>query len=324
MPGKSEPPLLGATAGIMAYFFYHKIMSSAMPDPLTFAFRQDGKRHFATPVGGSEFYLGRETKFGGRVGLGRAVAEYWGARFRAADHPAIGHWAELLELTGHCESGNTFNCINTYDRAGFTFGFCQLGAHTPDDNLILLLRRAAALPEAPTYLPGMFLQSGKLRWRDPDGSILDLEATGQSGGELQNLALMRHLNPDGEAVGEAERRYVARLSCWSERSAEFRRAQVEVAQAILAKKMRVYESRYGLDGRSDAICAIVADIHHQGRAKVSAVRRALAVDDPKEALIVIDPSETGRIANLRAKLAEMEAAGRLGLKRYRAASNEFG
>jgi hypothetical protein len=300
-------------------------MGSAMADPLSFAFRQDGKRHFATPRGGSEIYLGRETKFGGRVGLGRAVAEYWGARFRAADHPAIGHWAELLELTGHCESGNRFNCVNTYDRAAFTFGFCQLAAHTPEDNLILLLRRAAVLPEAPIYLPGMFLQGGRLRWREPEGAgpILDLETTGPAGGELQNLALMRHLNPDAEAVGEAERTYVARLSCWSERSAEFRQVQVEVAQAILAKKMRVYESRYGLDGRSDTVCAIVADIHHQGRAKVSAVRKALASDDPREALIQVNPSETGRIANLRAKLAEMEAAGRLGQRRYRAASNEF-
>jgi hypothetical protein len=110
---------------------------------------------------------------------------------------------------------------------------------------------------------------------------------------------------------------------WSEQSPAFRRLQVDVARAIVAKKMRVYESRYGLDGKSDVICAIVADIHHQGRAKVSAVRRALADDDPKEALILVNPNEAGRIANLRAKLAEMEAAGRLGQLRYVAASNSF-
>lgn len=294
-----------------------------MPDALALAFRQDGKRHFATLHGGPEIYLGRETKFDGRVGLGRTVAEHWGARFAAADFSAIGHWGELLELIGHCESGNRFNCINTYDRAGFSFGFCQLAAHTPEDNLVLLLRRAATLAEAPIYLPGIFLQNGRLRWRQPNGPIHDLEETGAAGGELQNLALMRHLNPDAEAVGEVERAHVARLCSWSERSAEFRRVQVDVAQAILAKKMRVYESRYELDGRSDTICAIVADIHHQGRARVSAVRKALAADDPREALIAVNPAEAGRIANLRAKLAEMEAAGRLGQKRYRAASNEF-
>lgn len=294
-----------------------------MPDPVDFAFRQDGDRCFAKPAGGLEFYLGRETKQGIRVGLGRSVAEYWGLRFRAADYPAIGHWGVLLELTGECESGNRFNCINSYDRAAFTFGFYQLAAHTPDDNLILLLRRAAALPEAQSYLPGFFLQGGGLRWRDASGQITDLEATGMAGGERQNIALMRHLNPDPDAVGEAERRYAARLTCWSERSAAFRQAQVDVALAILAKKMRVYDARYGLDGKSDTVCAIVADIHHQGRAKVSAVRKALAAADPKEALILVNPKELGRIANLRAKLAEMEAAGRLGQLRYVAASNAF-
>lgn len=294
-----------------------------MPDPIGFSYRLDGKRHFATPASGGEFYLGRETKFGGRVGLGRSVSEHWGQRFRAADYPAIGHWGELLELTGHCESANSFNCINTYDRAAFTFGFYQLAAHTPDDNLILLLRRAASLPEAAVFLPGIFLQNGSLRWRDANGMGVDLEATAQVGGERQNVALMRHLNPDPDAVGEAERAYVARLMHWSEQSPAFRRLQVDVARAIVAKKMRVYESRYGLDGKSDVICAIVADIHHQGRAKVSAVRRALADDDPKEALILVNPNEAGRIANLRAKLAEMEAAGRLGQLRYVAASNSF-
>ncbi len=294
-----------------------------MPDPIAFDFRVAGKRHFATPVGGSEFYLGRETKYGTRIGLGRGVAEYWGLRFRAADYPTIGHWGDLLELTGHCESANSFNCINSYDRAAFTFGFYQLAAHTPDDNLLLLLRRAAALPEAAAYLPGFFLQGGSLRWRDASGQITDLEATGMIDGERQNIALMHHLNPDPDAVGEAERSYAARLTHWSEQSAAFRQTQVDVAFAILAKKMRVYDARYGLDGKSDTVCAVIADIHHQGRAKVSAVRKALAAADPGEALILVDPNETGRIANLRAKLAEMEAAGRLGQRRYVAASNAF-
>jgi len=295
-----------------------------MADPIRFIFRQDGKRHFATPSqGGAEIYLGRETRFGSRTGLGCGASETWGLRFRAADYPAVGHWGNLMELTGHCESANAFTCVNTYDRAGFTFGFCQLGAHTPNDNLLLLLRRAASLPEAGLYLPGMTLEGGSLRWRGPAGENLDLEESAPVGGELQNLALIRHLNPDADAIGEAEKTYAARLVCWSEASAEFRQVQVEVAQAIFAKKMRVYESRYGLDGHSDRICALVADIHHQGRARVSAVRKALADADPVEALIGINPQEIGRIANLRTKLAALEAEGRLGRLRYVAAENGF-
>ena len=244
-----------------------------MPDPVAFDFRLAGKRHFATPVGGSEFYLGRETKYGTRIGLGRGVAEYWGLRFRAADYPTIGHWGELLELTGHCESANSFNCINSYDRAGFTFGFYQLAAHTPDDNLILLLRRAAALPEAAVYLPGLLPPGRQLALARCERS--DHRSRGDRHGRRRTAEHRAHaaLNPDPDAVGKAERSYAARLTHWSEQGAAFRQAQVDVAFAILAKKMRVYDARYGLDGKSDTVCAVIADIHHQGRAKVSAVRK---------------------------------------------------
>lgn len=91
-----------------------------------------------------DFLVGKEINqpAKGFHGIFVPTAEYWGPQYQAADYEAeLDQWAVLLEATGACESENRFNLVNTYDRAKFTFGFYQLAAHTPRDNLILLFRR---------------------------------------------------------------------------------------------------------------------------------------------------------------------------------------
>jgi hypothetical protein len=89
--------------------------------------KQNSGRWYAKPKGGSatdEFLVGKEfqNESAGYFGLYIPVGEYYGARFSGDDYQdKIDHWAYLLEVTGHCESQNFFNVINTYDRAKFTF-----------------------------------------------------------------------------------------------------------------------------------------------------------------------------------------------------------
>ena len=49
-----------------------------------------------------------------------------------AQYSCTGDWAFYLQPTISAESNGFFTCLNTYDRARFTFGHVQLGAHTPD------------------------------------------------------------------------------------------------------------------------------------------------------------------------------------------------
>lgn len=86
---------------------------------------------------------------------------------------------------------------------------------------------------------------------------------------------------------------------------------------------RRYARWYDLDGLSDTICALIADIHHQGRASKDKVKDALRSNDPVEKLITVNPRYTGRIADLRKKLAEMIDSGQLGQKTFNAGLNEF-
>ncbi len=293
----------------------------------------DGKDWFATATSGgdtAQFFVGREfiktsLKY---HGLFLPVSRYYGPEFRAEDYQErLDHWGQLLEVTGFCETKNRMNLINTYDRAKFTFGFYQMAAHTPNDNLILLFRRLVDLPNAAEYFPELTLKDGRLHRIGSDGGMTDLEQvfeTGPNGADQLQL-FMNYLNPFRFSFDDQEVLQCARVMHWTANDLKFRNLQVDVASEILQKKMsKVYHKRYDLNGRSDIICCIIADIHHQGRASVKVVREALKKSDQRDALLKINNAKwKTRNETLRAKLEEFEAAGRMGHKVYDAANNEF-
>jgi hypothetical protein len=302
--------------------------AESVPRGLAFDLRKTGKQWFAKAnrPGESEFYVGREVTQGDYIGLMMKTSEYYGPSYSAADHDGrLDHWANLLELSGHCESKNRFNLINTYDNAKFTFGFYQLAAHTPNDNLILLFRRMLALPAAADYFPELKIVNGHLTRVDEDGGQTDLEIVTPTGpnGRRQPQNFMDFLNAKRLEHDRQEVLQSARMIHWSNRDPALNALQVDLASEILQRKMTTYAGWYGLDHKSDVLCALVADIHHQGRAKRVKVAAALGSANPERALIDINPSYAQRAADLREKLAELRAAGRIGTKTYRAATNEF-
>lgn len=297
------------------------------------------KFDFPDPAGGvwkarldgeeGTFLVGRETRDAkkGYYGIYQRTSEYHGPQFQAKDYlNEIGQWAILLEITGFCESQNYFNLVNTYDRAKFTFGFYQLAAHTPRDNLILLFRRLAGLPAFKSYFPELELRGGRLFRTDKDGSATDLEQEFKAAnGEMQLMLFMNYLNPARKEIEQQEVLQAARLIHWSNTDSDMRRAQVKVAAAILQRKFdKSYAPALKLDGESDLICAIVSDIRHQGRANNKAIAACLAAADKREALLTINDAKfSGRNKRLREQVAAAEKAGHLGKKRYVAATNEF-
>jgi hypothetical protein len=298
---------------------------------IAFKLRKNNNQWFATPLDSTnkEFYIGRETKQSNPkyFGVFRHTFEYTGYKYKPEEYiETLDHWSYLLYLTGYCESKNYFNVFNTYDRAKFTFGFYQLAAHTPDDNLILFFRRLTELEKFKDYFPELTMQNGKLTRVNQDGAVTNLETVMRTGrNNAKQLQLfMNYLNPIRKLIDEQEILQVARLMHWTEHDPEIRKLQVEVSNEILQHKMAIkYHKWYDLNGQSDLICALIADIHHQGRASKSRVKKALASDDPIEALITINPNYTGRISDLRDITKELLNNGKLGHKRYDAANNEF-
>jgi hypothetical protein len=238
----------------------------------------------------------------------------------------LDHWAVLLEVTGACESENRFILVNTYDRAKFTFGFYQLAAHTPRDNLILLFRRLAELSAFKAYFPELKMANGHLVRVDSTGTVTDLEQEFlAANGEMQIMLFMNYLNPVRADIDVQEVLHAARLIHWTVTDAKAQRAQVQVCAEILQGKFaRRYGPKLGIDGHSDTVCAIVADIFHQGRSDYATVRAILSASSPEDALLTLNEGTySSRNSRLRKAIAKAKAAGMLGRKRYSAASNEF-
>lgn len=298
---------------------------------IAFALSKTGTRWFARKVGdaaSAQFLVGKETKnrAAGYYGLFVPVSEYYGPEYKGRDYEArFGHYAYLLELSGHCESKNRFNLINTYDRAKFTFGFYQLAAHTPDDNLILLVRDSIEAGVTDPYFPELKMINGRVHRVARDGGQTNLEqvfATGPNG-DAQLQLFMNYLNPNRWALDEQEVLHAARFMHMANTAARSREIQAERAAEILERKMARYGARYELDGKSDVLCALVADIHHQGRASRARVKAALASGAPERNLIDINSNYASRAADLRHIIQRLRDEGHLGTKRYKAASNDF-
>lgn len=280
--------------------------------------------------GGERFLVGREVNQPTKNfhGLLVPVSKYWGPKFVASEYDGmLDHWVHLLEVTGQCESQNHMALVNTYDRAKFTFGFYQLAAHTPKDNLILLFKELAKLTAFKKYFPELAIRNGNLCRVDKDGSVTDLETPMNTGpdGEANLQLFMNYLNPNRKLIDEQEVLHSARLIHWTVNDPQARLAQVRVSSQILQGKMaRFHAPALKLDGRSDVTCAILCDMLHQGRAKYAELRPILQAAMPDEALLTFKNAEyVTRNNTLRAAIAASKAAGKLGTRRYSLAANGF-
>lgn len=294
---------------------------------IPFVLEKRGDTWFAQATLGANqdlFYVGKEVnnQNKGYFGLYLPVSKYYGEKYAAEDYvEQIDHWAHIIDATAFCESKSYMNLINTYDRAKFTFGFYQLAAHTPKDNLILLFRQLMNLSQAKNYFPELTIHDGALHRLSSDGGLVNLEEPL----DKQLQLFMNFLNPRRKLIDEQEVLNAARLMHWTASDPEFREAQVKVSADILQKKMsKRYHRWYGLDGASDTICTIIADIHHHGRASRKTVEAALKEANKEKALLEVNNEKyKDRNSRLKKKIKQMKDLNLLGKKTYDSAMNEF-
>ena len=287
---------------------------------IQFVFSQQSGRHYATPSVGTRFYVGAEVTYQGRHGLTNLrVAD--GPVYRPEDYVAeYGHWAWMLYPTAQCESLGSFHCLNTYDRAAFTFTFLQFAAHVPDGDFVRLLRALLALPEARDYFPFLELRQGRI-WYVRSRQATQLESSSSTAG------LMRYLNADQHEVDGQELISAARMVHWAQQSGAHRAMQVSTGIALFQEKLREHAVRFNLDGWPDYICHAICDIFHQGRARYKAVHDILGSTGNKEAIYqkLLNVGGTlyaGRIKTLKAVHKKLRDSGVFG-KKYNLASGDF-
>jgi hypothetical protein len=238
---------------------------------------------------------------------------------RHASQARVGLWAHFIWPTVVAESaGGHHLLINSYDRARFTFGFYQLAAHTPADNLILLFRELLTLSQAPDYFPDLVLHNGKVHRREGD-TLKSLEIVTnvlRPNGKYEDqiVGFMSYLNPDTVTAGDAEAINGAKLMHWLLNDPDAVAASVRVALTILRRKVKSQATTYKLTGKDPRLAIWVSDIRHQGRGTPDQIKAALAssntVDGKMAALREIGAtSHADRIATVKKHVATLHQEG---------------
>jgi hypothetical protein len=279
--------------------------------------RDASGKWWATVARSPEYFVGEEVRYSKRRGLANArdpLGPYYDRTAAAADH---GVWANLIYPTAKAESDASFVALNTYDSAAFTFGFLQFAAHTPEDNFVLLLRDLIGRPEAPFYFPDLSLRAGHIK--HSSGRLLESSTS--------TTTLMNYLNPSASAIDRlSEVSASARMIYWMRTEPQACDLQVELAVRKVRRYLRAKAE--DLHGHTIAVCALVFDIAHQGRAGTNGyprlVRPALSSQKPVEALLRIGASSyPERIRSLRESLVQLEHEAPWPLLRYSKTTNEF-
>ncbi len=201
----------------------------------------------------------------------------------------IGLWAHFMWPSVTAESGNGHHLVvNTYDRARFTFGFYQLAAHTPNQNLIKLFRELLALPSAATYFPDLFIRNGRVHRREGTAtySLEKITEIHRPNGktEKQLIAFMTYLNPDTYNATEREALNAAKLMHWLVNDTAAVNASETVAFTIMHDKLKLQARAFKLTGKDPRLALWISDIRHQGRGGPRKINAALAEPTLKKQL----------------------------------------
>lgn len=291
---------------------------------INFTFSQSGTSRFAQVIGGGDpkFLVGRETVFQQTQHGLYNLSIPNGLIYKPDDYKTeYGFWAYFIAPTAKAESNNSFVCLNTYDRARFTFSFMQYAAHVPNGDFVKFFKELLALPKARDYFPKLVVQNKRIFYRESSGALTQLEDDATTEG------LMKYLNPSLDQIENQEVICAARMVHWATRDHAHRRIQVKVAVEHFKENMKQYAQSYNLDGCPDKVCQVICDIRHQGRATSQQIINALNTGGNYDAaynrlLQLGQPLYASRISTVRAVIKNLTGAGIFG-KKYKKSTNNF-
>ncbi len=163
-----------------------------------------GATYSGTVDDSQPFVLGKGVPYQGRRGLMSVTRDLL---YDPDEFPKLGAWAHLLDCTAYCESKRSHTCINTYDRAAFTFGCLQFAAHVANGDFVQWFRALLGRSDAADVFPDLRLSNGRICHVNND--VLDpLESDASTSG------LMSYLNSDEAKVDAAETLAATRFIYW--------------------------------------------------------------------------------------------------------------
>ena len=227
--------------------------------------------HYAMLNGASQpkFVIGYRTMYDGNIGLYNTQVSQ-GLVYDPVQYVNdFGFWAYFIHPTAQAESKGSYLCLNTYDRAKFTFSFMQYAAHVPNGDFVKFFRKLLTLPNALDYFPKLILKDSRIFYSNANGTLSQLES------DASTQALMDYLNPTLKEVENQELICSARMIHWASNDAAHRKTQVELAIQHFKNNMVEYNKRFNLHGVPAKVCQVICDIRHQGRATNDRIANAL-------------------------------------------------
>jgi hypothetical protein len=268
-----------------------------------------------------EFLIGNRTKYQDNFGIFNITTSP-GLVYQPADYEdKFGFWAQFIYPTAMAESRGSFMCLNTYDRAKFTFSFMQYAAHVPNGDFVIFLKELLGLENAKQYFPRLELQNGRIHYKRTNGTLVQLET------DNSTKNLMDYFNPTLSEVEEQELICAARLVHWAANDPAHRTIQVDIAIEHFKKNMIVYDRRFNLDGVPAKVCLLICDIRHQGRSTNDRIAFALNTNNDFEEAFsnlctIGEVNYQSRINTVRRTIEELSQDGSFN-KRYHRATNNF-
>lgn len=311
--------------GKSGYFFAGHVqienIDINVPSKIVRVRKKDARNWVASVDSGTEFFVGKDVPYDGNRGLQNIVDNSAG-QYQASDYRnQYGFWADFIAPTAKCESNNFFNCLNTYDRAFFTFGFLQYAAHVPNGDFVKFFIKLLETPLGKGYFPELFFQTEQIFRETINGNT---QLTNNDNTEK----LLMYLNPTLASVEEKEVIQAAKFIHWAIHSQQHRDIQVQCGIEHFKQSMKQHATWYPLDGFPDKVCVVIEDIHHQGRAKRNVVYEALDTNGNYEKafnnlLEIGNQPYSERIRTLTKEIQRLARDGILGKRVYDTSSNDF-
>ncbi len=289
---------------------------SVVVDPVPDEHNQGGT--FSASVNDQHpFIVGKGVGYRQRRGL---MSVQGGPSFDPDDYPELGQWAQLMDCTSFCESNRILTCLNTYDRAAFTFGCLQFAAHVANGDFVTWFRELLQRDDAANFFPDLRVVDGRIcRVRDTATEALESDAS--------TSGLMSYLNPDGQKVDVEEITAAARFIYWTTSEPTVRDSQIEHGASLFRSLVSSHARALSLNGKPDFVISAVVDILHQGRGTLQQIRRALeptSSETQLDRLLEIGAADYGsRCSDLRSIIGQKQRQGLLGMHAYDATKADF-
>ncbi|MDP1728454.1 MAG: hypothetical protein Q8M15_16840 [Bacteroidota bacterium] len=281
------------------------------------------KVHYAQLAGSNQpkFVIGYPTLYLGNKGLFNTTLE---AAFAYKPQDYITEhdfWAYFIQPTAQAESRGSYFCLNTYDRAKFTFTFMQFAAHVPNGDFINFFKKLLALPIAKEYFPKLILQNNRIFYRYDNGTLKQLED------DKSTVEFMDYLNPSLNEIENQELICCARMVHWVKNDPLHKQIQVNSAIELYKKNMIVYDRRFNLDNTPAKVCQVICDIRHQGRGTNDRIAAAINTNGDydkayQNLLLIGDTNYSERIKTVKNTIDKLFTQGIFN-KKYSRANNSF-